>query len=47
MPEVKLVDMKKEIRSGNKILSKALIEAMNECLNRNEQIILFLNIENK
>lgn len=43
MPEVKLVDMKKEIRSGNKILSKALIEAMNECLNRNEQIILLLN----
>lgn len=43
MPEVKLVDMKQEIRNGYKILSKTLIETMNECLNRNEQIILLLN----
>lgn len=43
MPEVKLVDMKQEIRNGYKILSRPLIEAMNECLSRNEQIILLLN----
>lgn len=43
MPEVKLVDMKQEIRNGYKILSRTLIDAMNECLSRNEQIILLLN----
>lgn len=43
MPQVYLVDMKDEIRKGNKILSSKLIDCINACLNKNEQVILLLN----
>lgn len=43
MPEVKLIDMKNEIKKGNRILSSELIENINDRLNKNEQVILLLN----
>lgn len=44
LPLVETVDMRKEIRAGNKSLFSArLIERMNECFDSNEQVILFLN----
>ena len=43
MPSVELVDMKDEIRKGNKILSDTLINSINKCLDSKEQVILLLN----
>ena len=43
MPNVKLIDMKNEIKQGNRILSSILIDKINDRLNKNEQIILLLN----
>ena len=43
LPNVTIVDMKNEIKKGNFILSKILVDKINEKLSRNEQIILLLN----
>jgi len=43
LPKVTLVDMKNEVKKGNFILSKILMEKIQEKLNKNEQIILLLN----
>ena len=44
LPEVKVVDMRREIKNGNRgIFSQALTEAVNLRLDRGEQILLFLN----
>ena len=43
LPNVQIVDMKNEIRKGNTIFSKVLIDSINDRLSKNEQIILFLN----
>ena len=44
LPRVSIVDMKEELRSGNKtIFSRRLAEAMRERLNKKEQIMLFIN----
>lgn len=44
MPEMMLVDMREELRSGNKsIFSRRLYVSMKEKLEKGEQIILFLN----
>ena len=44
MPEMEVVDMRDELRSGNKTLfSKKLYLNMKEKLKKGEQIILFLN----
>lgn len=43
LPVVKLVDMKDEIKKGNKILSDILIEKINDRINKKEQVILLLN----
>ncbi|MCX7940002.1 MAG: primosomal protein N' [Thermoflexales bacterium] len=44
LPEVHVVDMREELRSGNlSPFSRALAEALRETLHRDEQAILFLN----
>ena len=43
LPEVSLVDMKEEFKKGNTILSKKLYDNINECLDKEEQVILLLN----
>ena len=44
LPEVEVVDLREEFRMKNRgILSQSLHEAMEECLNRGEQMMLFLN----
>jgi len=44
LPDVKVVDLREEFKLGNKsIFSTALSEAVTEALNKDEQIILFLN----
>ncbi len=44
MPEVSIVDMKDELKEGNRSLfSRSLTIQMTEVLGRNEQVILFLN----
>lgn len=44
LPQVKIVDMRQELKEGNRsILSRRLKEAMGGCLERKEQIMLFLN----
>ncbi|MFW5789637.1 MAG: replication restart helicase PriA [Bacillota bacterium] len=44
MPEIDLIDMRGEIEAGNYgLLSYKLIEAINERLSSNEQVMLFLN----
>lgn len=43
LPKIMLVDMQEEIKSGNRILSKILIDKINDRLNKNEQVILLLN----
>ncbi|WP_096435461.1 primosomal protein N' [Alteribacter populi] len=44
LPTVEIVDMRNELRSGNRsMFSTALTEAMKERLEKNEQIVLFLN----
>lgn len=44
MPEVDVVDMREELKSGNRsMFSHSLKEAMDKALEKKEQIILFLN----
>ena len=43
LPEVKLVDMAKEIKKGYKIISSELFNKIEETLNRKEQVIILLN----
>ncbi|MDO4963686.1 MAG: primosomal protein N' [bacterium] len=43
MPIVKLIDMKDQIKKGYKVLSKDLIDAINNSITHDEQVILFLN----
>lgn len=43
LPKVTLIDMKDEIKKGNNVFSKILIDKINERLDKNEQVILLLN----
>ncbi|NLB37809.1 MAG: primosomal protein N' [Clostridiales bacterium] len=44
MPEVTLVDMREELRLGNKgIFSDALVRGLTDCLDQGQQAMLFLN----
>jgi primosomal protein N' (replication factor Y) len=44
MPKVQIVDMREELKAGNRsVLSRELHASMDEALSRNEQVILFLN----
>ena len=43
LPEIKLVDMKEELKRGTRVLSNILKEKISECLDKKEQIILLLN----
>ncbi|MBN1439148.1 MAG: primosomal protein N' [Anaerolineales bacterium] len=44
LPPVEIVDMRRELRAGNRsIFSRRLTAALEECLRRKEQAILFLN----
>ena len=43
LPKVHIIDMKKEVKQGNFILSKILKDKIKEKLSKNEQIILLLN----
>lgn len=43
LPKVKVIDMKDEIRNGNRIFSRELLENINDRLEKNEQIMLLLN----
>lgn len=43
MPDIKVIDMKDEIKKGYKILSEELINEINDRLCKNEQVILLLN----
>lgn len=44
LPEVEIIDVKDELKSGNRsIFSHALSSAISDTLERNEQVILFLN----
>ena len=43
MPEIQLVDMKTEIKRGNKYFSSILKSEIQKRLDNNEQVILFLN----
>ena len=43
LPKVTIVDMKKEIRSGNRLFSKELVNKIQERLNKKEQVMLLLN----
>lgn len=43
LPLVKIIDMKAEIKKGNRILSNELICDITDRLNKNEQVILLLN----
>ncbi len=44
MPSVEIVDLREELKSGNRgVFSRALTAAIESVLSRNEQVILFLN----
>jgi primosomal protein N' (replication factor Y) len=44
LPPVEIVDMREELKAGNTgVFSRALNQAINETVARNEQVILFLN----
>lgn len=43
LPKVELIDMKDEIKKGNRIISGKLKEEINKCINNNEQVIILLN----
>lgn len=44
LPDVSVVDMREEFHMGNRgIISQELKDLMNECLGRNEQVMLFIN----
>ncbi len=42
-PNIKLIDMKSEIKKGYNVLSSELIDKINDRLNKNEQVIILLN----
>ncbi len=41
--KITVIDMKNEIKSGNRYLSNLLVTEIKKCLERKEQVILFLN----
>lgn len=43
LPNVTLIDMKDEIKKGHSVFSRQLENKINECLDKDEQIILLLN----
>jgi len=43
LPKVELIDMKEEIKKGNKIISDSLYNGIKNNLEKNEQVILLLN----
>lgn len=44
MPEVKIVDMRDELRSGNSsVISRKLLSSIEQTVNNGDQVILFLN----
>ena len=43
LPSIEIVDMNKEIKNKIGSLSKTMIDAINKCLDNNEQVILLLN----
>ena len=43
LPKVELIDMKEEIKKGNKIISSVLYNSIKERLEKGEQVILLLN----
>ena len=43
LPKVLLVDMKDEIKAGNRVFSKVLTDSINDRLSKGEQVILLLN----
>ncbi len=43
LPSVSIVDMRDELKKGNKVLSSYLKDAISECLKKEEQVILLLN----
>lgn len=43
LPKVKLIDMKNEIRKGNKVLCEELQRALNRCILEHKQAIILLN----
>ena len=43
LPEVKLIDMKSEIKKGYRIISSVLLDNLNKVLENNEQAIILLN----
>ncbi len=43
LPKVYLIDMKEEMKKGNRVLSKLLVDEINETILRQEQVILLLN----
>ena len=43
LPSVSLVNMRDEVKCGNRVFSKILTDSINECLDKGEQVILLLN----
>ena len=43
LPEVQLIDMKKEMLKSHKSISNTMLEEIKKCLFRKEQILIFLN----
>ena len=43
LPSVTLVNMRDEIKAGNRVFSSILSESINECLKNDEQVVLLLN----
>lgn len=43
LPKVSLVDMKDEIRKGNRVLCEDLINSLNNVIKKNEQAVILLN----
>ena len=43
VPDIKIVNMRDEIRKGNRIFSSELLDSIQDRLNKDEQVILFLN----
>lgn len=43
LPMVSIVDMKDEIRCGNRFISNTLKNSINECLDKKEQVMILLN----
>ncbi len=43
LPKVSIIDMKSEIRKGNKLISEELYNKIQDRLNKNEQVMLLLN----